>query len=86
MRLPRAEDQVIVFISVDGVPLRAEGVISRVTLEARTHLIPGIYGTVDNSIRGAMTIELSQMRPVESLEERDAAGEIVTLIVPESRP
>lgn len=68
MRMPRAEDKVVVFIAVDGVPLRAEGVLSRVTLEART-MLNRSTGWADNSVRGSLTIELSGMREVA--EESD---------------
>lgn len=77
-RLPRAEDHVVLFIAVDGEPLRAEGRISRITLENTIRLDRGTGGS-DRRVRGTVTIELESMREIEpdTVEVRDAANNVV---------
>lgn len=92
-RLPRAEDPVILFIAVDGTPLRAEGVIQRVTLRAGVDLARGRLTPIgQRRVSGEITVTLHTLEEadgpedVETIDIYAGGGERVrTIIVPERR-
>ena len=93
-RLPRAEDPVILFIAVDGTPLRAEGVVQRVTLRAgvdhpRGPHTPNGPGGVSGEVpvTRAVLEEADGPANVDVVEINDMGGTVVTtIIVPERGP
>lgn len=93
-RLPRAEDPVILFIAVDGTPLRAEGVVQRVTLRAGVDLARGRLTPIGQGrVSGEVTVTLHVLEEadgpanVDVVEINDMGGTVVTtIIVPERGP
>lgn len=92
-RLPRAEDPVILFIAVDGVPLRAEGVVQRVTLRAGVDLARGRLTPIGQGrVSGEVTVTLHVLEEadgptgVDVVEINEFGGTVQTIIVPERGP
>lgn len=92
-RLPRAEDEVIMFIAVDGTPLRAEGTIQRVTLRAGVDMLRGRLTPIGHGrVSGEITVTLRVLEEadgptgVDVVEINEFGGTVQTIIVPERRP
>lgn len=95
MRLPRAEDKVVIFIDVDGDLVRAEGKIQRVTLRQSVDMLRGEFIPMRHDICGEITVALSVMAPghelpdpstPETIDVVDASGDIVqTVVLPPER-
>jgi hypothetical protein len=89
-RLPRAEDEVILFIAVDGTPLRAEGVIQRVTLRAGVDMLRGTLTRIgEGRVSGEISVTLRVLEEadgptgIDVVEINDFGGTVQTIIVPE---
>jgi hypothetical protein len=92
-RLPRAEDEVILFIAVDGTPLRAEGVIQRVTLRAGVDFMRGRLTPIGQGrVSGEITVTLRTLEEadgpvgIETVDIYEGGERVQTIIVPERRP
>ena len=91
MRLPRAEDRVVMFIDVDGETIRAEGEIQRITLHASAG-IDMLRGQIRPEALGAsgeINVQLNRMMPIvgEEVEIHGNHGVIKTITLPpEIRP
>lgn len=92
-RLPRAEDEVIMFIAVDGTPLRAEGVIQRVTLRAGVDMLRGTLTPIGQGrVSGEVTVTLRVLEEadgpeaIETVDIYEGGERVQTIIVPERRP
>lgn len=84
-RLPRAEDEVVMFIAVDGQALRVEGVVQRVTLHtaAGIDMLTGQMFRDHVRTRGEITVTLRAMDAVEpeAVDVLDGNGDIVQTII-----
>lgn len=84
-RLPRAEDEVVMFIAVDGQALRVEGVVQRVTLRtaAGIDMLTGQMFRDHVRTRGEITVTLRAMDAVEpeAVDVLDGNGDIVQTII-----
>ena len=85
-RLPRAEDPVVLFIAVDGEPLRAEGVIQRVTLRAGVDMLHGTLAPVNGSgrVSGEISVQLYALEEASMPHEVDdfdlrQVGEVIVI-------
>jgi hypothetical protein len=95
MRLPRAEDEVVIFIDVDGELVRAEGVIQRVTLRQGVDMLRGQFIPLNHRMSGEITVSLRVMAPgheladpsqPETIEVVNMGGDVVqTIILPPER-
>lgn len=91
-RLPRAEDEVIMFIAVDGTPLRAEGTIQRVTLRAGVDMLRGRLTPIGQGrVSGEITVTLRVLEEadgpesIETVHVYEGGERVQTIIVPERR-
>lgn len=88
-RLPRAEDEVIMFIAVNGVPVRAEGTIQRITLRSGVALLRPTMEMLPRTISGEITVTLRSMQEadgpegVETIDIYEGGERVDTIIVPE---
>lgn len=88
MRLPRAEDKVVIFIDVDGQSVRAEGRIQRVTLRSGVDMLRGEFIPLRHTASGEINISLSKLAPTHELLDPSAPasielGEGVIILPPE---